>query len=73
MFTSGTAHYYRGVSVAVAVAIVVISGYVMDRGHLGATPRATVEFAQLQSPLASPGVAMLPEVVVTAPRLETES
>jgi hypothetical protein len=71
MFIS-TARVHRGVSAVVAAAIVGVSGLAMERGHGGATPRSTVEFAQLQPADVLPTVAELPEVVVTASRLTAE-
>jgi hypothetical protein len=69
MFTWETTNVHRGVSVVVAAAIVGLSGLVMERGHLRAVSRSTADHAQLEAADVLPGATVLPEVVVTAPRL----
>jgi hypothetical protein len=69
MFTLETNRVHRGVSVVVAAAIVGISGLVIERGHHGAASRAPVDMAQVEPADALSRTTMLPEVVVTAPRL----
>ncbi|MGH8198394.1 MAG: hypothetical protein ACRETI_09500 [Steroidobacteraceae bacterium] len=73
MFTSGTPNIHRGVSVVVAAAIVGVSGLALDRGHTGAAPGGAEPIAALEAVDVLPGATMLPEIVVTAPRLAMNS
>ncbi len=69
MFTLVEKSTRRTVSAMAAVAIVSLSGLVMDQAHLAAAPRGIVEVGELQ--LISTGetaIAMLPEVTVLAKR-----
>lgn len=73
MFTSGTPNVHRGVSVVVAAAIVGVSGLALDRGHYSAVRSGTAQLVALEAADVLPGATMLPEVVVTAPRLAMTS
>jgi len=69
MFTLVEKSTRRTVSAMAAVAIVSLSGLVMDQAHVAAAPRGIVEVGELQ--LISAGetaIAMLPEITVIAKR-----
>jgi hypothetical protein len=70
MFTYFGRGATRMMSALSAVAILGLSGLVMERGHLGALPVGTVEVGE-PVPVSVGGlpVAQLPELVVTATRL----
>jgi hypothetical protein len=70
MFTNFGRGATRTMSALSAVAILGLSGLVMERGHQGALPAGTVELGELV-PVSVGGepVALLPELVVTAPRI----
>jgi hypothetical protein len=69
MLTLETNRVHRGVSAVVAAAIVGLSGLVIERGHHNSAAPVTVDGAQLEPANVLPGTTVLPEVVVTAPRL----
>jgi hypothetical protein len=69
MFTWNTSRLQLGASLAVAAAIVGVSGLVMEHGHRSATRRPAVDVADLEPVDVLPRAIVLPEVVVTAPRL----
>jgi hypothetical protein len=71
MFTNFGRGATRTISALSAVAILGLSGLVMERGHEGALPAGVVELGELV-PVSVGGqpVAQLPELVVTATRLE---
>ena len=71
MFTNFGRGATRTMSALSAVAILGLSGLVMERGHEGAIPAGVVEVGELV-PVSVGGkpVAQLPELVVTATRLE---
>jgi hypothetical protein len=73
MFTIFGRGATRTMSALSAVAILGLSGLVMERGHQGALPVGTVEIGELV-PVSVGGepVAQLPELVVIAPRLAPE-
>lgn len=73
MFTNFGRGATRTMSALSAVAILGLSGLVMERGHHGALPVGTVELGELV-PVSVGGepLAQLPELVVTAPRLAPE-
>lgn len=73
MFTNFGRGATRTMSALSAVAILGLAGLVMERGHEGALPAGTVELGEFV-PVSVGGepVAMLPELVVTAPRIAPE-
>ena len=69
MFTYIENSTRRTVSAMAAVAIVSLSGLVMDQGHLAAAPRGTVEVGELTLVNEAQMAAVtLPEVTVVAKR-----
>lgn len=73
MFTSGTLNFHRGVSAVIAAAIVGISGLALDRGYITSPRGEIAKTAMLSASDVLPAVVVLPEVVVTAPRLAMTS
>lgn len=69
MFTRVSTDFHRGVSAVIAVAIVGISGLVIDQSHVRAARGGIDQVEALRSAELLPGVTALPEVVVTATRL----
>ena len=69
MFTM-TQNSRKTISAAAAVAIVALSGLVMDQAHLASAPAGTVEVGELTLVTdAGMTIAALPEVLVVAKRL----
>ncbi len=73
MFAMVTENTRRAVSAVAAVAVVAFGGLALDQGHQGALPRGIVEVGELV-PLNMERVVnvTLPEVTVTASRLESD-
>lgn len=75
MTSRSTFGIHGTISAVLAAAIVGTSGLAFDRGHGGAAKAApaapTAETARLDPADALPRVALLPEIVVTARRLDT--
>ena len=72
MFTISENSTRRTVSAMAAVAIVSLSGLVMDQAHLAAAPRGTVEVGELTLVSEAQMAAVtLPEIVVVAKRVAT--
>ncbi|MCU0976767.1 MAG: hypothetical protein MUC71_10735 [Steroidobacteraceae bacterium] len=73
MFTNFGRGATRTMSALSAVAILGLSGLVMERGHHGAVPAGIVELGEFV-PVSVGGepVAQLPELVVTATRMAPE-
>jgi hypothetical protein len=67
MYAFGTIGLHRGVSAVVAAAIVSVSGLAADKQLRATTFGGN---ATLAASDVLPGVVMLPEVIVIAPRIE---
>lgn len=72
MYASSPFGIQGTLSTVLAAAIVGISGLALDRGHLAAAPDGIVEVGELAPADALPRLAMLPEIVVSATRLDTD-
>ena len=68
MLSRGSTEFNRSVSAVVAAAIVGMSGLAIDRAHYRSPQSGIADVKVLQPADVLPGIAMLPEVVVTAPR-----
>ena len=60
-------------SAVFAAAIVGTSGLAMDKAHYSSLPKGTIEVGELTPVDVLPQVAVLPEVIVSAPRLAMTS
>jgi hypothetical protein len=69
MFTMVAENSRKAVSAVAAIAIVTMSGLVLDQAHLASAPRGTVEVGEL-TPVGEAGMTLvtLPEVIVVAKR-----
>ncbi len=73
MFTMINENTRRMVSAFAAVAVVGFGALTLDQGHLAAAPKGVVEVGELQPvALAQAPLAELPELVVTASRLQKQ-
>jgi hypothetical protein len=72
MFTMLTAGTRRTISTVAAATVVALAGLTLDQGHLGALPEGSVEVGELTPVhLATMAAVTLPEVVITAARVDT--
>jgi len=73
MFTMLNQNTRQMVSAVSAVAVVAFAGLALDQGHLGAMPRGVVEVGEMQPyNLMQLVSTTFPEIVVTAPAIESE-
>jgi hypothetical protein len=67
---SSNPYGYRGALPAVLAALIVgTSGLALDKGHIAAAPAGSIEVGSLTPVDVLPQVAVLPAVIVSAPRL----
>ena len=68
MYEASSYGIQRNLSAVLAAVIVASAGLVFDRAHLASAPEGIVEIGQLTPVAATPQLAALPEIVVTAKR-----